>query len=661
MKEKMEHHQKHKGHSAQMFLNKFWISLILAIPILFYSDLPEALFGFHAPAFSGSEFLMLIFGSIVYFFGGWIFVMGAARELKARLPGMMTLIALAITAAYSWSIYATFFGQSPLFWELVTLIVVMLLGHFVEMRAVQGAQGALKELAELLPDKVEVVNGNKIEIAAIDDLIIGDIVLIKPGAKVPVDGVIIDGASELNEAILTGESKLQTKKIGDEVIAGTTNGDGGLKVKVLKVGEQTFLSGVIRLVAQAQSSKSRLQILSDKAALYLTIIAVVAGIATLIGWLIAGSSLAFATARLVTVLVIACPHALGLAVPLVAAISTNMAARVGFLVKQRLSLEAARDIDIVLFDKTGTLTEGEFGVDAIIPAPNFSESEVLKLVSSVNRYSEHAIAQAIVEKANEANLKFYDVKNFQRLPGKGARAQIQGQEIFVGSEQLLIEVGVESPREIAAKIKTLTDQGKTIIYLLNRVKVLGAVVLTDIIREESKEAIKLLKEQNIKIAMVTGDSQDVASWVAKELGIGEYFARVLPDQKADKVKLLQSRGLRVAMVGDGVNDAPALAQSDVGIAVGAGTNVAIESAGIILMRNDPRDIPKIIRLSQITYSKMIQNLFWAVGYNIVALPLAAGVLAFKGVLLEPSLGAVMMSLSTVIVAINAVLLRRKKI
>ncbi|TSC75081.1 MAG: heavy metal translocating P-type ATPase [Parcubacteria group bacterium Gr01-1014_30] len=638
---------KHEGHKAESFLKKFWVSLVLTIPIVAYSELPKLFFGWQAPAFSGSEYLQLIFGSIVFFYGGWVFLAGALRELLAKLPGMMTLIGLATTAAYLWSVYAVFVEQEPLFWELATLITVMLLGHWFEMRAVQGARGALRELAKLLPDEAEVIFEGKTRAVPISELKVGDIVLIKPGAKVPADGKVIEGESDLNESIVTGESKLVPKKFSEEVIAGSINGDGSLKVEVTKIGEDTFLAGVARLVVQAQASKSRLQLLSDKAALYLTIIAVVSGSITLVAWLLSGSEISFAVARLVAVLVIACPHALGLAVPLVASISTNMAASSGFLVKQRLALEAARNVDIVLFDKTGTLTRGEFSVVGDL------DSEVLRLAAAVETQSEHPIARAIVQEAREKKVALPEVKNFKRIPGVGAEGLVQGKRVFVGHKggEILLEV---DDKEI------------------------GAISVADAVRPESKEAVAALHEQGLKVAMITGDSKEVASQVAKELGIDVYFARVLPQDKSSIVKKLQegdiegfenwkleignsSRRLVVAMVGDGVNDAPALMQADIGIAVGAGTNVAIESSGIILVRNDPRDIPKIIRLSKLTFNKMLQNLFWATIYNIAALPLAAGVLYSRGILIEPAFAAVFMSASTVIVAINALLLRRAKL
>ena len=504
----------------------------------------------------------------------------------------------------------------------------MLLGHWLEMRAVSGAQGALKELSKLLPDTAEVIKNGKTETIPLSLLRENDIVLVRPGAKIPADGKIIEGESDVNESMITGESKPVSKKGGDAVIAGTVNGDGVLKINISNIGEKTFLAGVMRLVLEAQSSKSRLQMLSDRAAFYLTIIAVLGGLATLVAWLAVGAEVSFAVARLVAVLVVACPHALGLAVPLVASISTTKAAQNGFLVKQRLSLEAARTIDMVLFDKTGTLTMGAFGVTSV------SSDEALILAASVDSLSEHPIARGIVAEAKKRNFTLREAKNFKRIPGVGGEAEVDGKKVFVGHRG-------------GADIQVEVDN-----------KIIGSIKVADKIRPEAKEALKQLKRIGLKLAMITGDSEDVAKWVSQELNIDEYFARVLPHQKSEKVKELQRRNLKVAMVGDGVNDAPALTQADLGIAIGAGTNVAIESAGIILVRNDPRDIVKIIRLSQLTYSKMIQNLFWATGYNIVALPLAAGALYAWGIILEPALAAVLMSLSTIIVAINAVALKK---
>lgn len=626
-----EDFDKHAGHKTTSFLTKFWIALILTIPIFLYSDM-ATMVGINAPQFSGSIYLQLILGSVIYFYCGWIFLASAYRELRAKLPGMMTLIALAVTSAYIFSVWTVIRGtNNNLFWELSSLIAIMLLGHWIEMKSVQGAQGALKELAKLLPDKAEVIRGDKTEIILLNELKVGDIVLIKPGSKVPADGKIIEGKSDLNESIITGESKPVSKGQGDEVIAGSINGDGSLKAEIVKIGEATFLAGVMRLVADAQASKSRLQMLSDRAALWLTVIAIIAGGTTFGTWLFVGAGIVIAVERLVAVLVITCPHALGLAIPLVASISTTKAAQNGLLIRNRLALESARTIDTILFDKTGTLTEAKFRVT------KSTSDEALALAASVNTHSEHPIAKAIVEEVKSRGLQLRAVNNFQRVPGKGAEGDIEGKHIFVGTK------------------------GGDDIVIERDGTVIGTISVVDAVRLESKGAIAQLKESGIKVVMITGDSEETAKRVAAELGLDEYFARVLPEDKVKKVRELQSRGLKVAMVGDGVNDAPALTQADLGIAIGAGTNVAIESAGIILVRNDPRDIVKIINLSRLTYRKMIQNLFWATGYNVIALPLAAGVLAYKGIILQPALAAAFMSVSTVIVAFNAVLLRRAKI
>ena len=648
-------HDKHEGHKTVSLLKKFWITLALTLPILAYSEIFTMATGIELPRFEGVEFVVLALGSAVFFYGGWIFIASAYRELRAWLPGMMTLIALAITAAYSFSVFQVLRGaEETLFWELSTLIAIMLLGHWIEMRAVQGAKGALRELAKLLPDIAEVVRGSITSVVALSGLREGDIVLVKPGGKVPADGKVIEGDSDVNEAILTGESKPVGKHEGSEVIAGSINGDGALKVEVTKIGEHTFLAGVMRLVAEAEASKSRLQMLSDRAAFYLTVVAVAAGGLTFVLWLFAEAGVVFATERLVAVLVIACPHALGLAVPLVASISTTMAARSGFLVKRRLALEVARNIDVVLFDKTGTLTKGEFGVVEV-----FGSGETLSLAAAADERSEHPLGRAIIAYAKEQGIKSPTVSSFSNLKGMGVRVEIEGKVVFVGSEKILREQSVAMPSDHEQKVRAHEREGKTVIHVARDTELIGSISLADVIRPESRDAIKSLKELGIKIAMVTGDSEDVAKWVSEELGIDQYFARVLPHEKVEKVKVLQKDGARVAMIGDGVNDAPALTQADLGVAIGAGTNVAIESAGIILIKSDPRDIPKIIRLSKLTYSKMLQNLFWATGYNVVALPLAAGVLYAWGIILEPALAAILMSVSTVIVALNAVLLRRQ--
>ncbi len=661
----MEHSHtpdKHAGHHVEDFLKKFWVVLVLNFPILLYSEIFVRAFSWQPPQFVGLPYVILALGSFVFFYGGSVFLLGAYRELWARLPGMMTLISLAITAAYAFSVFVVLTGgEHTLFWELSTLIAIMLLGHWIEMKAVKGAQGALKELAKLLPDTADVMRDGTTQTIPISELRVGDHVLVRPGAKVPADGVIVEGRSEINESIITGESKLISKGSGAEVIAGSINGDGSLTIEVKKIGETTFLSGVMRLVREAEASKSRLQILSDRAALYLTVVAIVAGTATFVIWIFQEAGIVFATERLVAVLVIACPHALGLAVPLVASISTTMAAKNGFLVRKRIALESARKIDIVLFDKTGTLTTGAFGVYAIISAGSFTENDVLQKGAGLDQGSEHPLAKSIVAEARKRGIAIPAMKSFERVAGRGARGDVGGETVLVGNETFMNEVTVILAPELIVKTRVLESQGKTVVFVASKGHLVGAIALADTIREESREAVQSLFELGIRTAMITGDSPDVAKWVAKELHIDEYFARVLPGEKSEKVKMLQAKGHKVAMVGDGVNDAPALMQADLGIAIGAGTNVAIESAGIILVKNDPRDIPKIIRLSQLTYTKMIQNLFWATGYNIVALPLAAGALAFKGVILQPAAAAVLMSVSTVIVALNALLLRRKKL
>lgn len=623
-------HDKHAGHHTADFLKKFWISLALSIPIFFYSEMAKEVFDIRGPEFTGWPYLLLLLGSVVYFYCAWVFLLSAYGELKARLPGMMTLIAIAITAAYAYSAWSILSGQMhDLVFELASLITIMLLGHWIEMKSVAGAQGALKELSKLLPDQAEVVRGDKTETIALSALSVGDVVLIRPGSKIPADGKVVEGHSDVNESILTGESKPVRKNVGSQVIAGAVNGDGSLKVEVTTIGQKTFLAGVMRLVAEAQASKSRLQILSDRAAFYLTIIAIVGGGTTFFAWLLVNAGIVTATERLVAVLVITCPHALGLAVPLVAAISTTMAARNGLLVRQRIALENARKIDTVLFDKTGTLTKGEFSVVSV------TSDEALTLAAAVEQHSQHPIGKAILAEAHTRKLPLSAIKNFTNVPGQGVQAEVNGSVVFVGhrgGENIIVEKDTQR---------------------------VGTITVADAIRPEAIEAISSLKKAGLHIAMITGDSKEVAQDVAEQLGIEEYFARVRPEEKSDKVKLLQSQGKKVAMVGDGVNDAPALTHADLGIAVGAGTNVAIESAGIILVKSDPRDIPKIFNLSRLTYSKMIQNLFWATGYNILAIPLAAGVLAYKGIILQPWLAAVFMSVSTVIVAINAMLLRRK--
>lgn len=657
-----QNHGTHTDHATTSLLSQFWVAVALTIPIFFYSDMASMLFGIQAPQFAGSPYVLLGIASIVFFYCGRIFLTSAYRELQAKQPGMMTLIALAITAAYAYSAGSILNGShKDLLFELCSLIAIMLLGHWIEMRSVQGAQGALTELTKLLPDTAEVIQGKSTTTIPLAELRVGNTVLVRPGAHVPADGRVVTGQSSLDESVITGESAPVEKTIGDTVIAGTINGDGSLHVVIEHIGDDTFLSGIMRLVAEAQASKSRLQLLSDRAAFSLTIIAVVVGSFTFLAWLAGGAGLATATERLVAVLVITCPHALGLAVPLVASISTTLAAQNGMLVRDRRALESAREITTVLFDKTGTLTKGEFGVSAILVAEAKTEEQLLLLAASASASSEHPLSKAIVAKAHNQQLALKSATAFKRLPGKGLSAVVSKQTILVGSPALLADYAIATPTTYETKLTKLARGGKTVIHVFTAKQLLGSVVLADIVRDESRKAITQLRALGIHTAMVTGDAEQVARWVANELGVDEFFAQVLPEDKAKRVTELQQRGQKVAMVGDGVNDAPALTQADLGIAIGAGTTVAIESAGIILIKNDPRDIVKIIRLSQLTYQKMIQNLFWATGYNVVAIPLAAGVLASRGIVLQPALAAALMSVSTVIVALNALLLRRQKL
>jgi P-type Cu2+ transporter len=649
-------HDKHAGHSPAMFRERFWLSLLLTIPVVLYSHMIQEWFGFTMPEFPGYQWVPLVLGTVIFWYGGMVFIKSAKSEIKARRPGMMTLISLAIVTSYVYSVLTTLFLEgTEFFWELATLIVIMLLGHWIEMKSIMSAQSALKELAKLLPDMAELLDGRKV---ALSELTLGDKILIRPGSKIPADGIVIEGRSDVNESMLTGESAYLKKELGSEVIAGTVNGSGSLKVEISRIGEKTMLAGIMRLVKEAQNSKSKAQVLADKAAFYLTFVAIFASIATLLGWLIAGQSFAFALERTVTVLIIACPHALGLAIPLVTSISTTLGARNGLLVKQKMALESARNIDVVLFDKTGTLTKGEHGITDILTTNGKTEDAILSLAAATETESEHVIGKAIVRRAFEDQMHIPKATGFNSIPGHGVQATVENKSVMAGGPNLLESLGMTSPEEWAETIKRFGKEGKTIIYVLEEKKVIGALALADLIRSESYKAIKQLKSAGIRVAMLTGDSKDVAKYVADMLNIDEYFAEVLPEHKAEKVKQLQIDGSKVAMVGDGVNDAPALTQADLGVAIGAGTDVAVESAGIVLVKNNPLDIPKIITLSRATYRKMIQNLWWASGYNIIAIPLAAGAFAPFGLILPPAIGALLMSMSTIVVAMNAQLLRK---
>ena len=644
-----------------MFRNRFWLTLLLTLPTVIWSQMIQHWFGYTAPRFAGSSYIPAVFGTIVFLYGGWPFLVGAYRELGARLPGMMTLISLAISVAFVYSLLVTLriVQGMDLWWELATLVAIMLLGHWIEMRSITQAQGALRELAKLLPDTALRLDqaGNTSEVP-VSELREGDLLLIRPGASIPADGVVREGKSAVNESMITGESKPVDKTAAAEVIAGTVNGQGSLRVEVTGIGEQTALAGIMRLVADAQSSRSRAQALADRAAFFLTIIAIASAVATAIVWPLLGRPWDFTMERVVTVLVIACPHALGLAIPLVVAISTTLGARQGLLVRDRRGLEEARNLDVVVFDKTGTLTLGSHRVVAIATEPGVAEEEALRLAAAVQRDAEHPIALAILSSAKERGIEPPPSSDFQSLPGRGVRATVEGQTLHVGGPALLRELGLEPDASLRKAAEAAAAKGQSATYLVEEKRVLAVFAIADAVRPESREAIDRLHAGGIQVAMLTGDSQAVASAVARELGIDTVFAEVLPEEKVAKIEALQREGKRVAMVGDGVNDAPALLTADVGIAIGAGTDVAVEAGDVVLVRSDPRDVPAIVELSRATYRKMIQNLWWAAGYNIVAIPLAAGVLARWGILLHPALGAVLMSASTVVVAINAQLLRR---
>jgi Cu2+-exporting ATPase len=652
----------HAGHE-QMFRRKFWISTLLSIPVLLYSATLQEWLGFTMPTFPGSGWITPIFSVIVFAYGGLPFLKMAVPEVRQRKPGMMTLISLAITVAFVYSLATLFIPTGKaFFWELVTLIDVMLLGHWVEMRSVRRASRALDELAKLMPDTAERIlpDGETEEVPA-SELQEGDLVLVRPGASVPADGEVVEGESAVNEAMITGESKPVSKEPGGEVIGGTINGDGSLRVQVTATGEETALAGIMRLVKDAQQSKSETQLLADRAAGWLFYVALGVAVATAVAWIVAVGFDVDVIARVATVLVIACPHALGLAIPLVVAITTSMAASNGILVRDRLALEEAREIDVMMFDKTGTLTRGEFGVANVSAVEGWSEEDALALAASVEGDSEHMIARGIREAAGNWGLALQDVDGFEALKGRGVRARQEGHTFHVGGPRLL-EMLEATPPDVLQRFADEADvKGQTVVYLLQDEHTVAAFALADLIRPQSQEAVGRLQEMGVQVAMITGDSEAVAKAVADELSIDTYFAEVLPEHKDQKVAQVQAQGHRVAMVGDGVNDAPALVRADVGIAIGSGTDVAVDSAGLILVKSNPLDIVGVVELSRASYRKMVQNLFWAAGYNIIALPLAAGVLAPFGFVLSPAVGALLMSLSTVIVAINAQLLRRVEI
>lgn len=664
-----EDHSAHSGHGTdhsgheQMFRVRFWWSLLLSIPVLAYSGMIQMWLGFMPPTLPFSEWIPFIFSLIIFGYGGVPFLQMAIPELKDRKPGMMTLISLAISVAFIYSVAAQFINLGEgFFWELVTLIDIMLLGHWLEMRSVRQASGALNELAKLMPDTAERIHhGDMTETVSVSALKYGDLLLVRPGASIPADGEVTDGHSNVNESMITGESKPVHKMNGMKVVAGTINGDGSLRVKVTATGNETALAGIMRLVEQAQQSKSKTQVLADKAAGWLFYIALASAIITAIAWTIADTFNIEVLNRVVTVLVIACPHALGLAIPLVVAITTAMGAKNGILVRNRLALEAAREIDVVIFDKTGTLTQGQFGVVDMATADGWDSNRALALAAALETDSEHLIAQAIRRFARDRKLTLPTISNFSALKGRGVQASVENETYYIGGPRLLEMLSLSPTSNIAAFTDSANNKAQSVVYLASKEKIIAAISIADVIRSESEQAVKELNKMGIEVAMLTGDSQAVANAVASQLGIQRVFAEVLPEHKDQKVMELQKLGKRVAMVGDGVNDAPALTRADVGIAIGGGTDVAIESAGLILVNSNPLDVVKIFKLSRASYNKMLQNLWWAAGYNIVAIPLAAGVLAPWGILLSPAVGAVLMSISTIVVAINAQLLKRATI
>lgn len=659
-------HDKHAGHSVAMFRDRFWGTLVLTLPTLLWGHMLQSALGYTAPSFEGAHLIPALFGTAVFAYGGIPFLQGAIREIRDRLPGMMTLISLAITVAFVFSaaVFVGFPGM-PLWEELATLVTIMLLGHWMEMRSISQAQGALGELAKLLPATAVRVHGQgaeeRLTEVSVDQLVVGNVVLVRPGANVPADGVVRAGRSSVNEALLTGESAPVAKAEGDRVIAGASNGSGSLRVEVTGTGERTALAGIMRLVAQAQSSRSRAQALADRAAFWLTWVALGAGAVTFAAWIATGATAAVAVERLVTVLVIACPHALGLAVPLVLAISTTLGAHGGLLVRDRRGLEEARNLTTVVFDKTGTLTLGEHRVVAMRTVNEMSEDDALRRAAAVERDAEHPVARAIVLSATERGLTIPSATGFELMPGRGVRATVDGRINSNGGPNLLASLDVTLPPTLQQFTDEAAARGQGVIYLIDDAEVHAAFAVADAVRPESAEAVRRLHEAGLEVVMMTGDARAVADAVGRELGIDTVLAQVLPEEKAKHIEHLQQQGKHVAMVGDGVNDAPALVTADVGVAIGAGTDVAVEAGDVVLVRSDPRDVARIISLSRASYRKMVQNLWWAAGYNVVAIPLAAGVLAPWGIVLSPAVGAVLMSLSTIIVAVNAQFLRRAKL
>ncbi|MHB0935396.1 MAG: heavy metal translocating P-type ATPase [Armatimonadota bacterium] len=652
------------GHHAGMeleFRNRFIVTAILTIPVLLLSPMIQEWFGFTF-TFPGREYVLWVLASIIALWGAWPFYRGAAQALPTGTFDMNVLVSLAVLAGYLFSTGATFFFAAPEFyWEIGTLVVFLLFGHWMEMRSLRGATGALRELIKLIPPSADRIVEDRIETVPTEELQKGDFVLVRPGGQVPIDGEVMEGESEVNEAMVTGESKPVTKKPGDRVIGGTLNGSGAFRMRVTATGKETAIAQIIDMITAAQASKTRTQRLADVAAQYLTITALIVGIGAFLFWLLfTTEGPVFSLLRMVTVFIIACPHALGLAIPTVVIIASALGAHAGILIRNNEAAETAVRLDSIIFDKTGTLTRGEFGVTDIVPSGGLQRDELLRMTAALEANSEHSIAQGIVRGARERGLESPAATDFRAVPGRGAQATVEGETLAAGNRALMEQLGVDvSP--VAAQVNTFSSQGKTVIYVARGGKPAGIIALADIIRPESYEAVRELKALGVQVAMLTGDHHNVAEYVAGELGLDTYFAEVQPGQKADKVKALQREGKRVGMVGDGINDAPALVQADVGIAIGAGTSVALESADVVLVRDDPRDVVSLLRLSRATIRKMKQNLVWATGYNVIAIPAAAGVLAPIGIVLRPEWAALIMAASTIIVVLNALLLRRAKV
>jgi len=661
----MEHeHEKAAGHDHHAMMEedmkrRFFISFLITIPVLTLSPTIQGWFGFSLPPFPGSRYLLFGLATVIALYGGWPFYQGAFKSINNRILDMNVLVSLAVISGYLFSAGATFLFQAvDFYWEISTLVDVLLFGHWMEMRAIRGTTGALRALTQLIPPMANLIKEGEVVPVSTAEVQVGDLLLVRPGEKVPIDGLVVEGETSVNEAMITGESKPVAKGMGEEVIGGTINGEGAIKIKVKSAGEETALAQIINLVKSAQASKPRTQKLADRAAHYLTLIAIIFGLGTFLFWyLVAHSTFPFALTLAITVVVIACPHALGLAIPTVTTISTALAAQNGILVKNAEAIERAKNVQTIVFDKTGTLTRGEFGVTDVIPMGGWDEGEILRKAAAIELDSEHVIAQGIVRAAQERGLHWGEVKGFEAIPGKGAKGMVEGLQISIGNRALMREMGVPLA-DVEEKLGQIALQGKTLVFLAAQERVRGVIALADIIREESREAVRALRSLGIEVAMLTGDTREIAQYVAQELGLDSFFAEVLPEEKSKKVEQLQREGKKVAMVGDGINDAPALVQADVGIAIGAGTDVAIESADVVLVKNDPGDVVKVIRLSKATMSKMRQNLGWATGYNAVALPMAAGILEPVGIILRPEWGALIMAASTIIVAINALLLRR---